>query len=121
MGHDPAGFRLWWRRLTGSNETLDNNHLMRLAGRFSRRVRAYAKAHQIPVMDCGAGERKHNMAEEHWKTTKVKGGLFLILVGRAGPRMGGGQELSYRSENADAVCKPLFVSHLGSGLGTHYD
>ena len=43
MGHDPAGFRLWWRRLTGSDETLDNNHLMRLAGRFSRRVRAYAK------------------------------------------------------------------------------
>ena len=40
MGHDPAGFRLWWRRLTGSDETLDNNHLMRLAGRFSRRVRA---------------------------------------------------------------------------------
>jgi hypothetical protein len=27
---------------------------MRLAGRFSRRVRAYAKAHQIPVIDCGA-------------------------------------------------------------------
>jgi hypothetical protein len=43
MGHDPAGFRLWWRRLNGSDETLDNNHLMRLAGRFSRRVRAYAK------------------------------------------------------------------------------
>ena len=40
MGHHPAGFRLWWRRLTGSDETLDNNHLMRLAGRFSRRVRA---------------------------------------------------------------------------------
>ena len=35
MGHDPGGFRLWWRALTGSDETLDNTHLMRLAGRFS--------------------------------------------------------------------------------------
>jgi len=87
MGHDPAGFRLWWRRLTGSDETLDNNHLMRLAGRFSRRVRGYAKAHQIPVIDCGAGERKHDIAEEHLKTTKVKQGLFLILVGRAQARV----------------------------------
>jgi hypothetical protein len=87
MGHDPAGFRLWWRRLTGSDETLDNNHLMRLAGRFSRRVRGYAKAQQIPVIDCGAGERKHDIAEEHLKTTKVQRGLFLILVGRAQARV----------------------------------
>src|SRR6266542_5672194 len=39
LGHNPGGFRLWWRRLTGSDEQLDNAHLMRLAGRFSRRVR----------------------------------------------------------------------------------
>jgi hypothetical protein len=87
LGHDPAGFRIWWRRLTGSDETLDNNHLMRLAGRFSRRVRGYAKAHGIPVIDCGAGERKHDIAEQHLKTTKVKQGLFLILVGRAQARV----------------------------------
>ena len=24
MGHDPGGFRLWWRALSGSDETLDN-------------------------------------------------------------------------------------------------
>src|SRR5215468_11642831 len=35
-GHDPGGFRLWWRALTGSDETLENAYLMRLAGRFSR-------------------------------------------------------------------------------------
>jgi hypothetical protein len=87
MGHDPAGFRLWWRWLTSSDETLDNN-LMRLAGRFSGRVRGYAKAHQISVIDCGAGERKHDIAEEHLKTTKVKQGLFSILVGRAQARDG---------------------------------
>ena len=56
MGHSPGGFRVWWR---GSDDTLDNAHLMRLAGRFSRRVRGYAKAHDIPVIDCVAGERKH--------------------------------------------------------------
>ena len=35
MAHSPGGFRVWWRALTGSDETLDNTHLMRLAGRFS--------------------------------------------------------------------------------------
>ncbi len=83
MGHDPGGFRLWWRALTGSDETLDNTHLMRLAGRFSRRVRGYAKANGIPVVDCAAGERKHDLAEEYLAKTKITQGLFLILVGRA--------------------------------------
>jgi DNA-binding transcriptional ArsR family regulator len=83
MGHDPGGFRLWWRALSGSDETLDNTHLMRLAGRFSRRVRGYAKAKGIPVVDCPAGQRKHELAEEYLAKTKVTQGLFLILVGRA--------------------------------------
>jgi len=83
MGHDPGGFRLWWRALTGSDETLDNAHLMRMAGRFSRRVRGYAKAHGIPVVDCSVGERKHDAAEEYLAKTKVTRGLFLILPGRA--------------------------------------
>src|SRR6476661_5851331 len=29
MGHDPGGFRVWWRALTGSDETLENAYLMR--------------------------------------------------------------------------------------------
>src|SRR3954447_25821777 len=83
MGHDPGGFRVWWRALTGSDETLDNAHLMRLAGRFSRRVRGYAKAHGIPVIDGSAGQRKHELAEEYLAKTTVTQGLFLVLVGRA--------------------------------------
>ena len=63
MGHSPGGFRVWWRALTGSDETLENAYLMRMAGRFSRRVRGYAKAHNIPVIDCSMGERKHDIAE----------------------------------------------------------
>ena len=50
-GHIPGGFRLWWRDLHGNDEDLDNEHLMRMAGRFSRRVRAYGKKHGIPVID----------------------------------------------------------------------
>jgi hypothetical protein len=83
MGHDPGGFRVWWRALTGSDETLENAYLMRLAGRFSRRIRGYAKAHDIPVIDCPAGQRKHELAEEHLAKTRVTQGLFLVLVGRA--------------------------------------
>jgi len=83
MGHDPGGFRLWWRTLTGSDARLDDAHLMRMAGRFSRRIRGYAKAHGIPIVDCSVGERKHDMAEEYLAKTQVTRGLFLVLVGRA--------------------------------------
>src|SRR5207249_6750737 len=66
LGHNPGGFRTWWRRLHDNDEEqLDNNHLMRMAGRFARRVRAWAAANDVPVVDCGRGERKHLIAEEH--------------------------------------------------------
>ena len=82
--HSPGGFRVWWRRWHGdSDEQLDNAHLMRMAGRFSRRVRAFANASGIPVIDCGRGERKHRVAEEYLATHTVERGLFLILVARA--------------------------------------
>lgn len=84
LGHSPGGFRVWWRRLHGdSDEELDNAHLMRLAGRFSRRVRASAKAKGIAVIDCKSGERKHRIAEEYLATHQVGTGVFLILVARA--------------------------------------
>lgn len=84
LGHNPGGFRVWWRRLhNGCEEQLDNTHLMRMAGRFSRRVRAFAKAHGIPVIDCGRGDRKHRIAENYLATHPVSRGVFLILVARA--------------------------------------
>ena len=83
QGHSAGGFRVWWQKLTGSVETLDNAHLMRLSGRFSRRVRAWAKASGIPLIDCSPGERKHDIAEKHLEKTSVKQGVFLILVARA--------------------------------------
>jgi hypothetical protein len=80
----PGGFRTWWRRLMGGSDAdLDTAHLMRLAGRFSRRVRAYADANGIPVIDCKAGERKHELAEEYLREHPAVRGVFLILVARA--------------------------------------
>jgi hypothetical protein len=67
----------------GSEERLDNAHLMRMAGRFSRRVRGFARAHGIPVIDCGRGERKHQIAEAYLAAHPVSQGVFLILVARA--------------------------------------
>lgn len=78
-----GGFRNWWRSLHGSDEKLDDEHLMRMAGRFSRRLRAWATANDVPVVDCGRGERKHLTAEEYLADHTPKPGLFLVLVGRA--------------------------------------
>jgi hypothetical protein len=75
---------VWWRRLHGdSDEQLDNTHLMRMAGRFSRRVRAWAQAHGIPVIDCKRGERKHQLAEDYLAEHKVGTGVFMVMVARA--------------------------------------
>lgn len=88
MGNTAGGFRTWWRRLIGGSDAeadavLDNAHLMRLAGRFARRVRAWAAANAVPVIDCTAGERKHLIAEEYLRTHSVAPGVFMILVSRA--------------------------------------
>ena len=65
------------------DENLDDNHLMRMAGRFSRRLRAWAKANNVPVVYCSPGERKHKTAEQHLSTHQGKPGLFLVLVSKA--------------------------------------
>jgi len=84
MCHSPGGFRVWWRGWHGGrDDTLDNTHLLRLAGRFARRVRAFAKVNGIPLIDCERGERKHLIAEEYLATHQVGRGLFMILVARA--------------------------------------
>jgi len=62
LGHTPGGFRTWWRRWhDGSDDELDNAHLMRMAGRFARRVRAWGHAHGVEVIVTDAGERKHRI------------------------------------------------------------
>jgi hypothetical protein len=84
LGHNPGGFRVWWRLLhNDSDERLDDTHLMRMAGRFSRRVRAFGKANGIPLIDCDREDRKHRIAEEYLREHTVGPGVFLILVARA--------------------------------------
>jgi hypothetical protein len=82
-GQFGGGFRLWWRALHGCDDNLDDTHLMRMAGRFSRRLRAWAKENQIPVVYSSPGERKHDLASEHLAAHETKPGLFMILVSKA--------------------------------------
>jgi hypothetical protein len=67
----------------GNDDELDDAHLIRLAGRFSRRLRAYAKKEGIPVIDCSSGERKAELAQKYLPEDPTFIGLFLVLVGRA--------------------------------------
>ena len=83
LAQSSGGFRTWWRDWMGDDSNLDNTHLMRLAGRFSRRVRAHAKAHGIPVIDCKKGDKQHEEAERRLPCPTAKPGVFLITVARA--------------------------------------
>jgi hypothetical protein len=78
----PGGFRQWWQDLYGSLDDLDDTHLMRMAGRFSRRVRGWADKHNIPVIDCKEGQRKHRIAEQYIPTDPNFRGIFAVIVSR---------------------------------------
>jgi hypothetical protein len=83
LGQQGGGFRYWWRQLTGSDATLDPEHLRKMAGRFSRRVHAYAKRRRIPLRHCDPGVRKHELAEQYRPQDPTFTGVFLILVAKA--------------------------------------
>jgi hypothetical protein len=112
LGHNPGGFRTWWRRWhDDGDDSLDDAHLMRLAGRFARRVRGWARAHGVPVIDCAVGERKHRIAEDYLRGNTVGPGVFLILVARAPATV---WKVS-RSKKTGAICNlektRQFVNH----------
>lgn len=83
LGHSPGGFRNWWRRLFGHDNDLDKPHLIRFAGRFSRRLKTYTTVHNIPFIRCRSGERKHLIAQQHLPQDPEFSGLYLVLVSRA--------------------------------------
>ena len=84
LGHNPGGFRVWWRRWHDDGDAeLDNTHLMRMAGRFARRVKAWGAATDVPVIFCKSGQRKHRIAEEYLATHDVETGVFLVLAAKA--------------------------------------
>jgi hypothetical protein len=113
LGHNPGGFRCWWRRLHGgSDQQLDNTHLMRMAGRFARRVKGWANANGVPVIYCKAGERKHLIAEEYLAAhPPARAGVFLVLAAKAPARV---WEVS-RSESSGLISniakKSGYVNH----------
>lgn len=83
MGQTGGGLRCWWRELFGNDSNLDDKHLAEMAGTFSRRLSAYCKKHDIPLIEAQTGERKHEMAEEHIPRDPAFQGLFLVITGRA--------------------------------------
>ena len=65
LGQQGGGFRTWWRMLNGSDDGLDQKHLQNMAGRFSRRLRGWAKKNAVPVIYCPPGTRKHELAQTY--------------------------------------------------------
>ena len=123
LGHNPGGFRCWWRRLHGgSDDQLDDTHLIRMAGRFARRVKAWAAANQVPLMYCTAGQRKHLIAEEYLETHVVRPGVFMILAAKAPAtvwkvKRSARGAITNIEKKTEYVRLPLQLPHHGPGLG----
>jgi len=83
---------------------------MRMAGHFSRRLRGWAKANGVPVIDCGSEEDKHEMAAQHLKNNPGVRGVFLILVGRAVARVWTVKR-SHSDEIQNLEAKLRYVNH----------
>ena len=81
-GYSGGGFRTFWRLLYGSDDNLDKNHLMRMSGRFSRRIHAFCNAEGIPIIHSKSGDRKHEDAERFIPTSPDFTGIFYIFVSR---------------------------------------
>ncbi len=81
IAHGPGGFRYWWNLLYGTTKNLDDNHLMRMAGRFSRRLRAWAEKHKIKIVDAKKGERKCDIATARIPRDPNFEGVFLVITG----------------------------------------
>ena len=62
LGQRAPGLRMWWRRWQGSDEGLNNTRLMRVAGRFARRVKGWAKSAGVPVVYSKTGDRNEDLA-----------------------------------------------------------
>ena len=112
MGQTGGGLRMWWRALYGSDDNLDDNHLMRMAGRFSRRLRAWAKGNKVAVIYCSPGEDKHKMAEHYLATHQTKPGSANDRHGQTRPAC---------AQTSVALRQSLFVSYPGPGLGPFDD
>ena len=83
MGQTSGGLLTWWNQLC-PGAPLDQKRLEQMAGDFSRRLHAFAKARHIPVIYCPLGDKtKHQRAEKLLPQDPAFQGVFAILVARA--------------------------------------
>ena len=110
-GCSPGGFRTWWRALFGNDDDLDNEHLMRLAGRFSRRLRAWAKKHDVPVIDVTSEQnrRMHLQVAPHRPVGPDFTGVFCISVSRAPNRVWNVRR--FGNKGLDLTKRTAWVNH----------
>ena len=116
LGGSPGGFRCWWRDLFGNDDNLDNTHLMRFSGRFSRRVRAWAEKNRVPVMDATRGhgadsERTHQLVEKIRPSDPEFTGVFCITVHRAPAPLWEVQRYGEGGINVKRKSKLSWVNH----------
>jgi hypothetical protein len=78
----PGGFRQWWFDRFGTFDNLDDTVLMRLAGRYGRRVHGWADKHGIPVVDCPKGVRKDRLIKDYLPSDPDFIGVFAIFTTR---------------------------------------
>jgi len=81
--HVPGGVRNWFSILKGKDKVLDTNQLIRFSGRFSRRIKAFTKSRNIPLIYFKSGERKHEEAVKLIPEDKSFTGIFAVFVARA--------------------------------------
>jgi hypothetical protein len=83
LGVSYGGFREFWKRLYSNLDNLDDTHLIRMAGRFSRRLKGLCKNKNIPVVYCKPEDKKYELYKEYLPTNRNLTGLFLVFVTRA--------------------------------------
>src|SRR3954454_23138074 len=67
LGHNPGGFRTWWRRWhDDGDDSLDDAHLIRRAGRSPRRIRGWARANGVPPETASTGSPRTISAIMPW-------------------------------------------------------
>ena len=109
--HSPGGLRYWYNLLKGSDKDLDTNHLMRFSGRFSRRVQAFCKSKDIPLLYFKSGERKHEVAESLIPLDKSFSGIFAIFVARAPSKLWEVKQFNNKSIDIRKKKNLSYVNH----------
>ncbi len=110
-GVQAGGVRVWWRSLFGNDDKLDDTHLMRFAGRFSRRIRGWAEKNKIPFIECKNGDRKHDLAINYIPDDPEMEGVFAVFVSRATAPVWGVQRKGKKGLHLYKKSPMPFVKH----------